>query len=281
MKKRTLAIIIALVLVIGCAAAGTIAWLTSTSKQVKNTFTVGKVEIVLDEEPVVYNSETGKWVTDEEAETPRVYENEYKLVMPGDTLAKDPTVTVLDGSADCYVRVKLTLALTEKGVAAAEAAAADKDEVAKVKAIIAGMLEDLDATLVGFDETTWIPYGAGTYEALTIDNATAKSMVESLMGEKHSVSIELWYKEVVPAVTAGTYSNENPDGEYTGEKLAPVFTAIVVPGDLDEVTMPIFDGMTITLEGNAIQAKNLDTAVAAWQAFDGVEAPAEGGTVEP
>jgi len=84
MKKRTIALMLALVLVIGCAIGGTIAWLTDVTDPVENTFTTSDVDITLAET-------TGE---------------EYKMV-PGSTITKDPKVTVLADSEDCYLFVKV------------------------------------------------------------------------------------------------------------------------------------------------------------------------------
>lgn len=84
MKKKIFIPIIALALVCCCVIGGTIAWLTDVTDPVKNTFTVGNISIELKETPV---------------ET-------YKMV-PGCTIAKDPTATVKAGSEDCYLFVKV------------------------------------------------------------------------------------------------------------------------------------------------------------------------------
>ena len=98
MKKRTLALILALVLVFGAAVGGTIAYLTSNDS-VTNTFTVGKVEITLDEAKV---DEYGVAVTP----ATRVEANTYKLI-PGHTYIKDPTIHVATGSEDCWLFAKI------------------------------------------------------------------------------------------------------------------------------------------------------------------------------
>ena len=98
MKKRTLALILALVLVFGAAVGGTIAYLTSNDS-VTNTFTVGKVEITLDEAKV---DEYGAPV----ANADRVKANSYKLI-PGHTYTKDPTIHVAAGSEDCWLFAKI------------------------------------------------------------------------------------------------------------------------------------------------------------------------------
>ena len=83
MKKRTLIILVALVAVFGMAVGGTIAWLTDQTEPITNTFTVGNINIELEET-----------VT------------EFKMV-PGVTIAKDPKITVMSGSEACYLFVKV------------------------------------------------------------------------------------------------------------------------------------------------------------------------------
>ena len=96
--KKTLALVLSFVLVIALTIVGTIAYLTSTPGAVTNTFTVGKVEITLDETDVdLYGVKDGE---------SRVKTNDYKLI-PGHTYVKDPTVHVQPGSEKCYVFVKV------------------------------------------------------------------------------------------------------------------------------------------------------------------------------
>ena len=99
--KRCKSIILALcaVLLVVVTVIGTIAYLQDTASVV-NTFTVGKVRLKLDEAVVDEDggsiggrTETG---------------NQYHLV-PGKTYIKDPTVTVLKGSEESYVRMMLTI----------------------------------------------------------------------------------------------------------------------------------------------------------------------------
>lgn len=76
--------LLALVLVVGCAVGGTIAWLTATTDPVVNTFTYGKINIMLTET-------TG---------------NAYKII-PGVNISKDPKVTVKADSEACWLFVKV------------------------------------------------------------------------------------------------------------------------------------------------------------------------------
>ena len=49
MKKKTLALVLALTLLVAGVVGGTLAWLTDQTAEVKNTFTVGDINIGLTE----------------------------------------------------------------------------------------------------------------------------------------------------------------------------------------------------------------------------------------
>ncbi len=83
-STRAFVALLAVVLVIGCVAGGTVAWLTATTDPVTNIFTYGNIDITLTET-----------------------EREYKIV-PGATIAKDPKVTVEGGSEACWLFVEVT-----------------------------------------------------------------------------------------------------------------------------------------------------------------------------
>jgi predicted ribosomally synthesized peptide with SipW-like signal peptide len=100
-KSRAFIMVIAALLIATTSVFVTIAYLTDTDS-VKNTFTVGNVDILLDEADV---NPDGTYVTDHDT---RVQENEYHL-LPGHTYLKDPTVTVLANSEDSYVRTIVTV----------------------------------------------------------------------------------------------------------------------------------------------------------------------------
>lgn len=99
-KKILVTLLCAVLLVTGTVAV-TVAYLTASADVVTNTFTVGKVEIKLDEAEV---DEYGVKVD----ATTRTSGNEYKLI-PGHTYVKDPTVYVKKGSEVCWVFVKVNV----------------------------------------------------------------------------------------------------------------------------------------------------------------------------
>ena len=117
--KKTLTVLLALVLVIAMSVAGTMAYLTSTD-EVVNTFTVGKVAITLDELDTDKDTKTSDNVTLPDG-TVRDKANAYNLI-PGHVYTKDPTVHVDPASEDSWVFVKVV-----NGIAAYEAAASDTD----------------------------------------------------------------------------------------------------------------------------------------------------------
>lgn len=94
MKKKSIALLLALVLVFGVAVGGTIAWLTAESDTVVNTFTTSGISIKLEETGATKNNTSG------------MYEKSFQMI-PGWTISKDPKVTVLKDSEDCFLFVKL------------------------------------------------------------------------------------------------------------------------------------------------------------------------------
>lgn len=96
-------------LLVAASVMGTMAYLTAKTSEVQNTFTVGSVNITLDEADVD-NSTSG---------ASRDQANAYNL-LPGTAYPKDPTIHVTAGSEDCWVFVKV-----QNGLAAFEAKSTD------------------------------------------------------------------------------------------------------------------------------------------------------------
>lgn len=82
------ALIAAIVLVIGCTAGGTVAWLVSKPDPIVNVFTVGNINATL-------------------TEAAKTEKKEFKIV-PGVDITKDPVATVKAKSENCYLFVELT-----------------------------------------------------------------------------------------------------------------------------------------------------------------------------
>lgn len=91
---KVIALLLALMLTVGGVIGGTVAWLIASPDPVVNTFTYGDINIELDETDT-------KLDNDDDDTT-----NDYKM-MPGQTITKDPVITVKDGSEDMWLFVKL------------------------------------------------------------------------------------------------------------------------------------------------------------------------------
>lgn len=78
------ALIAAIVLVIGCTAGGTVAWLVSKPAPITNVFTVGNINATLTETKTAFK------------------------IVPGVDIDKDPVATVKANSEDCYLFMQLT-----------------------------------------------------------------------------------------------------------------------------------------------------------------------------
>lgn len=102
--KKVLALVLCAALLVAGSVAATLAYLTSTTGVVTNTFTTGNVAITLDESVADVYGVKGNGTT--------TTGNEYKLI-PGHTYVKDPTVHVQAGSEDCYLFVKVVNGISD------------------------------------------------------------------------------------------------------------------------------------------------------------------------
>lgn len=94
MKKSSIALFAVLVLILSTVIGGTMAWIITRTSPVVNTFTYGDINITLKE------TDTHK----DDDDNPNT--NQYEM-MPGETITKDPVVTVIKGSKDNWLFVKL------------------------------------------------------------------------------------------------------------------------------------------------------------------------------
>lgn len=83
LSKKSIALILALAMVVGSVVGGTIAWLTAGPEEVKNVFTTSSIGVDLKETTT-----------------------EFKMI-PGWTIEKDPKASVDEDSEDCYLFVKI------------------------------------------------------------------------------------------------------------------------------------------------------------------------------
>ena len=155
--RRILLTVCSAALLVCVTVGATVAYLTSTDK-VENTFTVGNVQIKLDEAKA---NPDGSLVPNAD----RVKANDYKL-LPGHTYNKDPMVTVLANSEDCYVKMTVTFT-----------------KAAELDAIFAPSGADMTSIFEGYDSNNWISKG-------NTEDTKANTR-----------TYEFWYKDIVTSDT--------------------------------------------------------------------------------
>ena len=182
MKTRSKALLLTLcaVLLVTASVLGTMAYLTSQD-HVVNTFTVGSVAITLDETDVD-NSTTS---------ADRDQANSYKL-MPGHTYAKDPMVTVLNGSESSYIKMTVTFSKANE-----------------LDAIFDPDGATLTTIFNGYDSSNW------TYKGNTKNAAD------------NTRTYEFWYKEAVAAPDGNValdalFDSITVPGSITNEQLKTI-----------------------------------------------------------
>ena len=181
--KKALLLTLCAVLLVAASVLGTMAYLTSTD-EVQNTFTVGQVSIKLDEAKA-YTDGTLVGGAD------RVKANSYKL-LPGHTYAKDPMVTVLNGSESSYIKMTVTFSKANE-----------------LDAIFDPDGATLTTIFNGYDSSNW------TYKGNTKNAAD------------NTRTYEFWYKEAVAAPDGNValdalFDSITVPGSITNEQLKTI-----------------------------------------------------------
>ncbi len=237
MKKRQLATLgLTLGLVGAVGVGGTMALLSAQSETVTNTFTVGKglhdSDITLNEAKV--DSETGKEIVGAE----RVQTNEYKNLEQGVELDKDPTVSIKNTAADCYVFVKIDGLKDSNGTDPSKYydVTIDKNWIAATTKGLSGLTEeekkDLEAKLKNVYVYDKNQDGVITKEGDVVSgglSATTKGL--SGLTEEEKKDLEAKLKNVY-------VYDKNQDGVITKE-------GDVVSGGLSGNAGLVFNGVTI------------------------------------
>ena len=234
-KSKALLLTLCAVLLVAASVLGTMAYLTSTDT-VTNTFTVGKVEIKLDETDVTNPN------------GPRVQANSYKL-MPGTTYTKDPTVTVKAGSEESYVRMKVTFNNATEIIALCT----DPDMVDEVTGV--------ENAFPLIRMVNFVEANAAKWDGIIPDNMVeTEDMLAMPKYFVHDAATDtLTYYFYYKATVSGT----------NGDVVLPVlFDSIKVPGWATGEQLKALDNFRITVVAEAIQAGGFENnADKAWAAF--------------
>ena len=243
MKTRSKALLLTLcaVLLVTASVLGTLAFLTSTDG-VENTFTVGSVNITLDEAKVKTDGTPVEGAA-------RVKANEYHL-LPGHTYTKDPTVTVKDGSESAYVRLKVTFNNAANIIAmCTDPEYADDGPTGVENAFpLIRMVNFVEANAAKWDGV--IPDNMVDTEEMLADE---KYFVADTTND--TLTYYFYYETPVAA----------PDGDV---KLETLFDAVTVPDWVKGDQLAKLNDFKITVVAEAIQADGFTNADAAWAAFD-------------
>ena len=185
-SNKTVAILLALVLAIGCAVGGTLAWLISKTEPVVNTFTYGDINIDLYEHE--YNARENK------LETKKVTEvGNYKII-PGVDLPKDPTVEVKANSEACWLFVKVEEQGTFVANKVTYGIAADwtKGDGTKIPENV--YYREVNAAAAKAGESYYILKGNTTYAngVVTVSENLTKDEVDQLKGKNPTLTFKAY-----------------------------------------------------------------------------------------
>lgn len=239
--KKKLAVVALVVLVAAMSVLGTAAYFTGKDT-VENTFTNGKVAITLDEAKVDENG-----VPTEPAE--RVKSNEYKL-MPGMTYTKDPTVTVKAGSAESYVRLKVTV-----NNARALIAMCTDPEYADIETGIEKAFPLVRIFNFGLISSMY-------WESPIHPDHGTLSMERYIDDPRYCV-----YDETADTLTYYFYYFETVAAPNADVKLPTLFDSVKIPDWVTYEQAEALNNFKITVVAEAIQAATFENADAAWAAF--------------
>lgn len=232
--KKILALLLCAALLVGATVAGTVAYLTD-KEDVVNTFTVGNIDIKLDEADVDGNGRTEVG-------------NAYHL-LPNQTYTKDPTVWVKEGSEEAYIRLIVKVANYDNMLLAFTSNAEYDDSY---------IVEDA-STVLGTGSTgrmvvldNLVDRNAGAWECVKFTEETAANTGTYV------------FNYYPGAYTATADDNDGVD-EY--DELPALFTTITVPWQIDNEHLAYLNNTTITVTAEAIQAAGFNSVEEAWAAF--------------
>lgn len=205
MKKKVLALSLALGALALILSAGTLAYFTDKTDTITNTFTVGRVDIDLTE------PEQDNWGVDENGKAKTV-------MMPGGEYAKTPTITVKENSQDAYVFATLKLSDTQDFVNAVLASYTGA-ELGAIANDPAAAVAELSKYIGEFDANAW------TIKKFDINTGTFTIMHNGVM--KAGDSVKIFESIKMPATLK---SEAFPEGSFSNGTIEVTAYAIQAEG---------------------------------------------------
>ncbi len=235
MKKKLTAVALVVCMLAIMLVGASLAYFTDTA-EAENTFTMGNVDIKLDEAKIIKEGDKYNKADDQD----RVTENEYVAVYPGAEMPKDPTIYNI-GSEAAYVRVKVTVTngMTMLPMYAKDDTLTDTLYNDAFLAMIGGKLND------GWDIT---------------DGITASEAMEAVMNSQTDATFVITYTEALAGKVGDAIETAKP------------FDKIVIPADWTQDD-PRFasiqqTGFKVDVIAEAIQVQGFKDVTEAFAAYD-------------
>lgn len=217
-KKKIVTACLVVALLATGLIGGSLAYFTDTDDQ-KNTFEAGNVGINLDEVVVEKNDKTGNY----DATDVRTDEDQEYVLYPGMTVAKDPTITVDEGSNDAYVAAKVTVSGDLYDLIGIEGY-----DTINIHALAKGGLLDNN-------EGTY-----GDYNGLFVFQNDEYAIHQVANKAENTWTLYVFMKEAKKA----------------GEEVV-LFEELVIPAEYDNAEMAKINGMEINVEAYATQTNGM------------------------
>lgn len=279
--KNVLSMLLVVTLTASLAIGGTMAYLTMDAGDEKNVFSIGNIDVSLDEEVDIFGEGGEVKETEEGAE--------YIEVMPGDYLKKEVTVTN-NGKTDAYVAVTVLLNNADKINDAIDEVYGDGSN---------GGQAMYDFIFDGWGINQNPRPGKDGGISFT-GNANARGVIDGAYGlPDHTLHVDFakttngstligadnWF--IAGSEKAGQYWVDGPkayDGYYTADmenyeicytyymylpagEASTLFNGLNVPAEFTNEQIKMFEGLEINVEASAIQADNMGIA----DIYNGVE----------
>jgi len=201
LNKKSLALVLALVLMVGGVMGGTLAWLLDKTEPVTNTFTESDIDITL--------SETKP-------------DNKTAKMIPGWSIEKDPKVKVEADSEDCWLFVKVTESTNPDLDTYISYAIADGWEIYKQENSSITKVEsisELDEVILArkvYKDDTDKEFGILKDNKVTVKDTVTKELMNTITGEGESKPTLTFQAYAVQLFKTNSDGNKNnTDDEFS------------------------------------------------------------------
>jgi len=203
LNKKSLALVLALVLMVGGVMGGTLAWLLDTTEAVTNTFTESDIDITLSETKP--DDKTAKMI-------------------PGWSIEKDPKVKVEANSEDCWLFVKVTESTNPDLDTYISYAIADGWEIYKQENSSITKVEsisELDEVILArkvYKDDTTKEFGILKDNKVTVKDTVTKDLMNNITGnekQKPTLSFQAYAVQLFKTNSDGDKNNTNDEFSVT------------------------------------------------------------------